>query len=174
MTLRVCTRPCCWIVPRRCTRHSRCQGRGLYSGHAEDALRALLDPIGVFEYEPQPDGDLGQRMEGLMQWAFARGDERVVLVGSDSPSLPASYIDEGLALLREKEVVLVRAWTAATTWWGGAKGQAGYSKTWLGALGWFCARRWNAWGRRRSACCRLGTMWIRLKMLSSSRCIWRR
>ena len=73
---------------------------------AEDALRALLDPIGVFEYAPQPDGDLGKRMEGLMQWAFARGAERVVLVGSDSPSLPASYIDEGLALLCEKEVVL--------------------------------------------------------------------
>ena len=41
-----------------------------------------------------------------MQWAFARGAERVVIVGSDSPSLPAAYIDEGLALLREKEVVL--------------------------------------------------------------------
>ena len=74
--------------------------------HAEDALRALLDPIGVFEYEPQPEGDLGERMEGLMQWVFARGAERVVLIGSDSPSLPAAYIDEGLALLREKEVVL--------------------------------------------------------------------
>ena len=74
--------------------------------HAEDALRTLLAPIGVFEYVPQPEGDLGQRMEGLMQWAFARGAERVVLVGSDSPSLPAAYIDEGLALLREKEVVL--------------------------------------------------------------------
>ena len=73
---------------------------------AEDALRTLLAPIGVFEYVPQPDGDLGQRMEGLMQWAFARGAERVVIVGSDSPSLPAAYIDEGLALLREKEVVL--------------------------------------------------------------------
>ena len=73
---------------------------------AEDALRTLLTPIGAFEYVPQPDGDLGQRMEGLMQWAFARGAERVVIVGSDSPSLPAAYIDEGLALLREKEVVL--------------------------------------------------------------------
>ena len=74
--------------------------------NAEDALRTLLTPIGAFEYVPQPDGDLGERMEGLMQWAFARGAERVVLVGSDSPSLPAAYIDEGLALLREKEVVL--------------------------------------------------------------------
>lgn len=74
--------------------------------HAKDALHTLLAPIGVFEYVPQPDGDLGERMEGLMQWAFARGTERVVLVGSDSPSLPATYIDEGLALLREKEVVL--------------------------------------------------------------------
>ncbi len=73
---------------------------------AETALRGLLSPIGSFEYAPQPEGDLGQRMEGLMQWAFARGAERVVLVGSDSPSLPTEYIDEGLALLREKEVVL--------------------------------------------------------------------
>lgn len=73
---------------------------------AEEALCTLLTPIGVFEYVPQLGADLGQRMEGLMQWAFARGAERVVLVGSDSPSLPAAYIDEGLALLREKEVVL--------------------------------------------------------------------
>ena len=74
--------------------------------HAEGPLRALLAPVGTFEYVPQLEADLGQRMEGLMQWAFARGAERVVLVGSDSPSLPAAYIDEGLALLREKEVVL--------------------------------------------------------------------
>ena len=73
---------------------------------AEEVLRDLLAPIGAFEYVPQPEGDLGQRMEGLMQWAFAQKAERVVLVGSDSPSLPASYIDEGLALLRDKEVVL--------------------------------------------------------------------
>ena len=74
--------------------------------NAKDALRTLLAPLGVFEYVPQPETDLGQRMEVLMQWAFARGAERVVLVGSDSPSLPAAYIDQGLALLREKEVVL--------------------------------------------------------------------
>ena len=73
--------------------------------HAEDALHTLLAPIGTFEYVPQPEGELGQRMESLMQWAFTRA-ERVVLVGSDSPSLPASYIDEGIALLHEKEVVL--------------------------------------------------------------------
>ena len=73
---------------------------------AEEALRTLLTPIGSFEYVPQSEGDLGQRMEGLMQWGFVQGAERVVLVGSDSPSLPAAYIDEGLALLREKEVVL--------------------------------------------------------------------
>ena len=72
---------------------------------AEVTLHGLLSPIGSFEYAPQSEGDLGQRMESLMQWAFARA-ERVVLVGSDSPSLPAAYIDEGLALLREKEVVL--------------------------------------------------------------------
>ena len=74
--------------------------------NAEDALRTLLAPIGAFEYVPQIEADLGQRMEALMQWAFARGAEQVVIIGSDSPSLPTAYIDEGLELLREKEVVL--------------------------------------------------------------------
>ena len=73
---------------------------------AEESLRTLLTPIGSFEYVPQSEGDLGQRMEGLMQWGVVQGAERVVLVGSDTPSLPAAYIDEGLALLCEKEVVL--------------------------------------------------------------------
>ncbi len=73
---------------------------------AEFALCDLLASVGGFEFVPQPDTDLGRRMEQLMQWAFARGAERVVLIGSDSPSLPPEYIDEGLALLREKDVVL--------------------------------------------------------------------
>ena len=106
---------------------------------AEATLHGLLLPIGSFEYAPQSEGDLGQRMESLMQWAFARA-ERVVLVGSDSPSLPARYIDEGLALLREKEVVLGPSTDGGYYLVGGAKGKVGYSKTWLGAPGWCCSK----------------------------------
>ena len=73
---------------------------------AEDALRDLLAEVGRFEYVPQPEGDLGNRMEALVQWAFARDAERVVLIGSDSPSLPADHIDRALHLLLEREVVL--------------------------------------------------------------------
>jgi rSAM/selenodomain-associated transferase 1 len=73
---------------------------------AGDSLRELLAEVGSFEYVPQPETDLGGRMEALMQWGFAQGAERVVLIGSDSPSLPSDYIDRGLDLLRENEVVL--------------------------------------------------------------------
>lgn len=73
---------------------------------AADGLRELLAAVGSFEFVAQPETDLGGRMEALMQWGFAQGAERVVLIGSDSPSLPAEYIDRGLDLLREKEVVL--------------------------------------------------------------------
>ena len=37
---------------------------------AEFALRDLLASVGSFEFVPQPDTDLGRRMEQLMQWAF--------------------------------------------------------------------------------------------------------
>ena len=73
---------------------------------AEEALRALLDEMDDFAYVAQPETDLGGRMEALVQWGFAQGAERVVLLGSDSPSLPAEYIDRALDLLREREVVL--------------------------------------------------------------------
>jgi rSAM/selenodomain-associated transferase 1 len=74
--------------------------------NAEEALRYLLGEMGDFAYVPQPETDLGGRMEALVQWGFAQGAERVVLLGSDSPSLPAEYIDRALELLQEREVVL--------------------------------------------------------------------
>ncbi|MEE3259111.1 MAG: DUF2064 domain-containing protein, partial [Candidatus Latescibacterota bacterium] len=49
---------------------------------AEEALRALLDEMDDFAYVAQPETDLGGRMEALVQWGFAQGAERVVLLGS--------------------------------------------------------------------------------------------
>ena len=47
-----------------------------------------------FELEPQTDGDLGQRMAAFFTGALASGAERVVLVGTDSPTLPVEYIEK--------------------------------------------------------------------------------
>lgn len=44
--------------------------------------------------EPQDSGDLGRRMASHFALAFATGATRVVLIGSDSPTLPAASVDE--------------------------------------------------------------------------------
>ena len=71
------------------------------------AIRDLLGEVTVeFEYLPQPDGDLGQRMDELLRDCFDEGVERAVVVGSDSPSLPRSIVDEALTLLQSHRTVL--------------------------------------------------------------------
>jgi rSAM/selenodomain-associated transferase 1 len=54
----------------------------------------------------QSMGDLGQRMAALFSQAFAGGAERVVLIGSDSPTLPDAHIAQAFELLQRVPVVL--------------------------------------------------------------------
>lgn len=72
-------------------------------GQAE--LEALLGSEGL-RYLPQPQTGLGERLERLFAWAFDQGMDRVVALGSDSPSLPAGRLDEALHLLEKREVVV--------------------------------------------------------------------
>ena len=55
---------------------------------------------------PQIDGDLGCRMQHFFAEAFAQGAQRVVLIGSDSPTIPREYIQQAFDLLRSQSVVL--------------------------------------------------------------------
>lgn len=55
---------------------------------------------------PQATGDLGQRMSQFFARAFASGATRVLLTGSDSPTLPTSYVYEAFERLGEHDVVL--------------------------------------------------------------------
>jgi len=73
-----------------------------------EAVRDLLAETAAteFEYVPQPDADLGQRMEQLFRDRFEEGVEQVVVVGSDSPSLPSSIVDEAFSLLGVHPLVL--------------------------------------------------------------------
>ena len=59
-----------------------------------------------WEVAPQCQGDLGQRMLHFFAGAFAAGVDRVVLIGSDSPSLPASFLELAFERLSEVPVVL--------------------------------------------------------------------
>ena len=63
--------------------------------------------LGVgLSYVPQGEGDLGLRLERAFDEAFNQGDERVVLIGSDCPALTGRIVDEALAGLNEKDLVL--------------------------------------------------------------------
>jgi len=50
---------------------------------------------------PQPDGDLGGRMAGVMLQLSTRGAGRVVLIGSDLPELTAVPVTRAFELLAE-------------------------------------------------------------------------
>lgn len=70
------------------------------------ALRSLLGEAGTFDYLPQVEGDLGARMREMLRVVFHAGAERAVLIGSDSPSLPPSRLDEAFERLLTADVVI--------------------------------------------------------------------
>jgi rSAM/selenodomain-associated transferase 1 len=69
-----------------------------------ESFRHLVQ--GRFTVTPQAPGDLGMRLLRLVEQLFAEGAGCVVLVGSDSPTLPLEYIEQAFALLATSDVVL--------------------------------------------------------------------
>ena len=55
---------------------------------------------------PQAADDLGGRMRSYFDCCFQDGAKRVVLIGSDSPTLPSEYVESAFRLLGETDVVL--------------------------------------------------------------------
>ena len=70
---------------------------------AADLLQLLGNGV---EMVAQPELDLGKRMDWAMRWCFSQGADRALVIGSDSPSLPSDCIDQALALLADRDVVL--------------------------------------------------------------------
>jgi rSAM/selenodomain-associated transferase 1 len=56
--------------------------------------------------EVQSSGSLGQRMADYFQSAFAAGADRVLLIGSDSPTLTLADVEVALKGLDQNQVVL--------------------------------------------------------------------
>ncbi len=54
----------------------------------------------------QEGEDLGERMKRAFQRAFAEGFEKVVIIGCDSPTLPAPYINKAFERLADNSVVV--------------------------------------------------------------------
>ena len=73
-----------------------------------DPRHACLEEIvgmGATRVVEQGGGDLGDRLEAAFAHA-TREECPIVIVGSDSPTLPSSYVDEALTRLQKSDVVL--------------------------------------------------------------------
>jgi uncharacterized protein len=71
---------------------------------AGEAVRGWLG--GEARYEAQAEGDLGQRLEAAFEAAFADGARRVLVVGSDLPTLTPALLRHALAVLACNPAVL--------------------------------------------------------------------
>ena len=60
----------------------------------------------AFALRPQADGDLGHRMLDFFEGEFESGASRVVLLGSDSPTLDPSIVVAAFLALEGRDVVL--------------------------------------------------------------------
>ncbi|MCP4193183.1 MAG: glycosyltransferase [Planctomycetaceae bacterium] len=58
-----------------------------------------------WQLTPQSSGDLGERMSQFFRQRFQAGASRVVLIGSDSPSLPLPYIRDAFQQLHTHDAV---------------------------------------------------------------------
>ncbi|RKU20892.1 glycosyltransferase [Candidatus Poribacteria bacterium] len=71
---------------------------------AQRYLQALIGDDVI--YTPQIGADLGERLTSAAQWAAEHGYTKILLVGSDSPTLPISYISEAIRLLDSRDTVV--------------------------------------------------------------------
>ena len=57
-------------------------------------------------YAPQLGRDLGERMKNAFLQTFSEGFNNVIIIGSDSPDLPAEYLDLAFTALDTNDVVI--------------------------------------------------------------------
>lgn len=73
----------------------------------EPMLRRTLGATAKnFKFVPQYGADLGERMRGAFKPSFEHGATSVVIIGTDSPSLPARLVEEAFAALARCDLVL--------------------------------------------------------------------
>lgn len=73
----------------------------------DEARRELSAWLGTrHHYQPQGRGNLGQRMRRAFDAAFAAGHRRVVLIGSDCPTITAGELQSAFSKLKQCSVVL--------------------------------------------------------------------
>jgi uncharacterized protein len=72
-----------------------------------NGLSILQDWLGLHRtYLPQQGKDLGDRMANAFRASFAMGYQQVLVLGTDSPDLPGSYLLDALAALQDNKVAI--------------------------------------------------------------------
>ena len=71
---------------------------------AASNLQALIGDGAI--YIPQVGANLGERLTSATQWAIEHEYTKILLVGSDSPTLPISYISQGFTQLDAQDIVI--------------------------------------------------------------------
>ncbi|HVC92329.1 MAG TPA: TIGR04282 family arsenosugar biosynthesis glycosyltransferase [Pirellulales bacterium] len=97
---RACVRT---VITRTCTMAAR---RALVVAPPESLAEFARFAGAAWNVESQSSGDLGERMRRFFEASFARGASEVVLIGSDSPTLPLEYIERAFELLGRHPVVV--------------------------------------------------------------------
>ena len=72
--------------------------------NAEDTFRSICNQS--VNYLPQNGDNLGERMKNAFMYSFEKGSKRTVIIGTDSPTLPLSYIRDAFDALNEVPVTI--------------------------------------------------------------------
>jgi rSAM/selenodomain-associated transferase 2/rSAM/selenodomain-associated transferase 1 len=91
----------------RVTRRLRSRSRTLLffsPPEARDSMRAWLRRS--YQYVPQSNGDLGDRMIHAFLYAARQGYGRTLIIGTDCPGLQPSHLDRAFAALEDHDVVM--------------------------------------------------------------------
>ena len=75
-----------------------------FAGGNIDSMRSWLGQD--WKYQPQAAGDLGVKMRSAFETAFARGKQRVVIIGIDCPDLDRYILAQAFDSLRHNDLVL--------------------------------------------------------------------
>lgn len=78
----------------------------LWYEEAPGAAAYFAAEFGHVERRAQPTGDLGAKLVGALETSFADDGERVVVIGTDSPTLPDDVLTAAFHDLAEVDVVL--------------------------------------------------------------------
>lgn len=74
--------------------------------YPNDKIEKFKQWLGQNYYLPQHGENLGERMKNCFKEIFSRGYKNAVIIGSDSPDLPCSFIEMAFDSLKEHDVVI--------------------------------------------------------------------